>query len=90
MLFRVLDNKDGAILALVFDEETAKHILKMFPEDARVPGDEETIRYVYEDCFQNGPREADQVGDSLAQLGRHIQSGNRRLNWNEVLRSSKD
>ena len=71
MLYRVLDNKDGSIIAIVFTELMACHILKMFPPDARVPGDEETIRYVYEDCFDS----TDQVGDTIAQLGRIIQYG---------------
>ena len=75
MMYRVLDNKDGGVIAIVFSEDVAKHVLTMFDDNARVPGDEETIRYVYEDCFQNGPGSADQIGDTLAQLGRNIQFG---------------
>ncbi|MEN6620803.1 MAG: hypothetical protein ABFD50_04585 [Smithella sp.] len=75
MLFRVLDNASGAVLAIVFTEEDAKRFLSTYPEDARVPNDPETIRYAYEDCFQHCAGHADQIGDTLAQLGRHIQYG---------------
>jgi len=74
MLFRVIDNKDGAILAICFSEQMAKQILGTLPDEVLVD-DPETIRYVYEDCFQNGARRADQIGDTLAQLGREIQWG---------------
>lgn len=78
MLYRIIDNENGAILALCFDEDTAKKILSLYPKDAKVSDDEETIRYVYEDCFQHCAGHADQIGDTLVQLGRHIQWGRKR------------
>lgn len=56
-MFRVLDMNDHSLLAIAFTEEIAKHILKMFP-DVRCDNDPETVRYVYEDCFQTGVMES--------------------------------
>jgi hypothetical protein len=75
MLYRVIDNYDGRVLAICFSEQVANHILSMYPPDETIPGDPGTIRYVWEDCFQNGARRAEQIGDTIAQLGREIQYG---------------
>lgn len=80
MLFRMVDNADGSILAIAFDEETIKRIASTYDEEARVPGDPETYRYCWEDCYQHCEGHADQIGDTLAQLGRHIQWG-RDADW---------
>lgn len=51
-LYRIIDNKDGAIVAYCLFEDTTKEILAKFPVEKLADG--ETIRYAYEDLFQ-GP-----------------------------------
>lgn len=81
MLYRILDNGDGgSILAITFSEDMAKKVLSTLPNEILEDG--ETIRYVYEDCFQNGNRDADQIGNTIYQLGKHIQAGGDKYpNW---------
>ena len=57
MMYRVLDMQDGKLLAVAFSEEIAKNILKTLP-NMYCDNDPETIRYVYEDCFQKGVMES--------------------------------
>lgn len=52
-MFRIIDNKTGKILAICFDEQTAKKLLSVFPGEEKLD-DGETFRYVYAACFQHG------------------------------------
>lgn len=72
-MYRILDNKDGKILALCFDEDLAARIVGLFPHEY-VEGDDETIRFVYEDCMQD-PQS--QIGNVLMQMGNAIQMRHR-------------
>jgi hypothetical protein len=56
MMYRVLDMQDGSLLAVCFSEDIAKNILALYPYEM-VANDPETVRYVYEDCFQMGVME---------------------------------
>lgn len=66
-MYRIVDNTDGSILAIVFSETLANKILEVLPKDEMEPG---ISRFAWEDCFQH-PTEM--IGDTLTQLGRAIQ-----------------
>lgn len=65
-MYRILDNKDGQVLAIVFTEALAEQFIATFPNEELEP---DFQRYVWEDCNQQPMA---QVGDTLAQLGRCI------------------
>jgi len=70
-MYRVMDNKDGSVVAIVFSPEIAQLIVDNLPVELADPNDE-LLRYAWEDCSDH-PQEM--IGDTLAQLGRHIQLG---------------
>jgi len=67
-MFRIMDNEDGKILAIVFDEDLAMKFLRTLPVETLEDG--ETIRYGYTDCFQHPEI---MIGQTLALLGESIQ-----------------
>ena len=67
-MFRLIDNETGDILAVCFDEQTAKKLLSSFPGKEQLD-DGETFRYVYEDCFQHGSY---LIGQTIAAIGQKI------------------
>lgn len=67
-MYRVIDNENGKVLAIVFEEKYASMLVHSLPIEELEEG---FYRYAWEDCLQSPS--AALIGNTLLQLGEAIQ-----------------